>query len=123
VLGRELPGYQAKTQGNGFAAENGRHNLAADFTPAGVELRSGTALWKLALRSYGYGAALQAVPTAVPRASSNRVEYLRGPMTEWYVNGPLGLEQGFTLIKHPDRPTVPTVASFGLDNMAIDNRP
>src|SRR2546425_578340 len=24
-----------------------------------------------------------------------------GALTEWYVNGPLGLEQGFTLSKHP----------------------
>jgi hypothetical protein len=37
------------------------------------------------------------------RASGNRVEYLRGPLTEWYVNGPLGLEQGFTLTEPPPR--------------------
>jgi hypothetical protein len=32
---------------------------------------------------------------------ANRVEYLRGPLIEWYANGPLGLEQGFTLKTRP----------------------
>jgi hypothetical protein len=36
-----------------------------------------------------------------PRARANRVEYPRGPLTEWYVNGPLGLQQGFTLAAPP----------------------
>src|SRR6185436_9419192 len=31
----------------------------------------------------------------------NRVEYRRGGLTEWYANGPLGLEQGFTLQTRP----------------------
>lgn len=38
---------------------------------------------------------------AAPQASDNRVEYERGPLTEWYLNGPLGLEQGFTLRERP----------------------
>jgi len=29
------------------------------------------------------------------------VEYRRGPLTEWYENGPVGLEQGFTLTEPP----------------------
>jgi hypothetical protein len=33
--------------------------------------------------------------------SRNRVEYGRGPVTEWYVNGPLGVEQGFTVKERP----------------------
>jgi uncharacterized repeat protein (TIGR01451 family) len=40
------------------------------------------------------------VPIA-PEASTNRVEYHRGSLTEWYVNGPVGLEQGFTLADPP----------------------
>jgi hypothetical protein len=31
----------------------------------------------------------------------NRVSYRRGGLTEWYLNGPLGLEQGFTLERRP----------------------
>ena len=39
----------------------------------------------------------QALTGIAPRASANRVTYARGPISEWYVNGPLGLEQGFTI--------------------------
>jgi hypothetical protein len=66
-----------------------------------VEIGSRGANWKLGLRGYGYASALQPVDEAVPQANSNRVEYRRGPLTEWYVNGPLGLEQGFTLNERP----------------------
>jgi hypothetical protein len=101
ALGRDRSDYQARAHGEGFRAENVRHNLAADFTSAGVEVRSGNGLWKLALHSYGYGNTLKPVGAAAPRVDRNRVEYRRGPLTEWYVNGPLGLEQGFTLNVRP----------------------
>jgi len=103
ALGRDLPAYQVRVHVGALAAENAPHKLAVDFTRRGVALRSGTAQWGLALRGYGYGNALNVVGTTVPRASSNRVEYGRGSLTEWYVNGPLGLEQGFTINKPPNR--------------------
>jgi hypothetical protein len=34
-----------------------------------------------------------------PVADGSRVVYRRGALTTWYANGPLGLEQGFTLAK------------------------
>ena len=49
----------------------------------------------------GYGSALAPVANALPLASANRVEYVRGSLTEWYVNGPIGVEQGFTLTSAP----------------------
>jgi hypothetical protein len=55
----------------------------------------------LALLSYGYGDAMRNASKAVPQASQNRVEYKRGGLTEWYENGPLGVEQGFTLAQAP----------------------
>ena len=45
-----------------------------------------------------------------PRASSNRVRYSRPGIDEWYTNGPLGLEQGFTVAK----PTVGRAAGSQL---------
>ncbi|MDM8556366.1 FG-GAP repeat protein [Desulfococcaceae bacterium HSG7] len=30
------------------------------------------------------------------------MEYRRGDVTEWYVNGPMGMQQGFTLEKRPE---------------------
>jgi hypothetical protein len=57
----------------------------------------------MSLQAYGYGDALKAVQAVTPEANLNRVEYRRGSLTEWYVNGPIGLEQGFTLSERPSQ--------------------
>ena len=36
-----------------------------------------------------------------PSVSANRATYRRGTLSEWYLNGPLGLEQGFTVAHAP----------------------
>lgn len=35
------------------------------------------------------------------KVSDNKIEYMRGNVTEWYVNSPYGVEQGFTLKQKP----------------------
>jgi hypothetical protein len=47
------------------------------------------------------GALLPAPPADPPASTGNRVEYRRANVMEWYVNGPLGLEQGFTVHERP----------------------
>jgi uncharacterized protein (DUF2345 family) len=100
-LGRDIPSYQAWTRRGEIEADNPRNKLAATFTSQGVEMRSRSLRWKMVLGSYGYGDTLMPVRRAAPKAKFNRVEYRRGPLTEWYVNGPLGLEQGITLQERP----------------------
>jgi hypothetical protein len=39
--------------------------------------------------------------SARPLARANRVEYRRGGTTEWFANGPAGVEQGFTIDSKP----------------------
>jgi hypothetical protein len=101
AMGRDIPAYQVKVGQGGVEATNARQKLTANFTVHGVEVRNGSQHWTMALQSYGYGDALQSVAAAEPKAISNRVEYQRGALTEWYLNGPLGLEQGITLQKRP----------------------
>lgn len=101
TLGRDNAAYHAVARGRGFHAANPKHGLAAEFTPDGLEVGAGAARWQLRLEGYGYGESLAAVTAANPQANANRVEYRRGDLTEWYVNGPVGLEQGFTLDKAP----------------------
>ena len=103
ALGRSDSGFQAKLVDNGLHADNTPHGMAADFTRKGIELRHGKVRWGLRLRGFGYGNALTTVHEASPSSSANRVEYRRESLTEWYVNGPLGLEQGFTLKEPPGR--------------------
>ena len=100
ALGRDGHEYQIHAVDGGFGAENSRQQLTARFTSEGVDVSSGSAHWRMSLRGCGYGHPLKA---ATPQASANRVEYRRGWCVEWYVNGPLGLEQGFTVSQGPAR--------------------
>jgi hypothetical protein len=103
ALGREDSAYHATASGGGLEARNWKHGLATEFTLGGVEVRTVGLRWRLELRGHGYGDVLHAVAKVAPSPHGNRVEYARGVLTEWYVNGPLGLEQGFTLQCPPSR--------------------
>jgi hypothetical protein len=101
TVGQDFSSYHATKNAEGFHVENLRQTLAADFTQQGVKVSHRTAQWTMSLLSYGYGDISQKVAPVSPLASLNRVEYQHGPLTEWYVNGPVGLEQGFTLDSPP----------------------
>jgi hypothetical protein len=92
TLGRDDRGYHMTKAGNGFQAANRQQGLEARFTADGLRIRAGAD--RLGLSLAGHVA-------ASPRARANRIEYRRGALTEWYVNGPLGVEQGFTLRAPP----------------------
>jgi len=103
TLGREDRSYHAARSSDGLRASNGRHDLRIDFLGEGVAVVLGEDRAAWSLRAVGYGSALAPVTSATPRPAANRVEYRRGTLTEWYSNGPLGLEQGFTLMSRPVR--------------------
>jgi nucleoside-specific outer membrane channel protein Tsx len=105
ALGKDDSGYWVRPNAHGFRAKNLPQSLVAEFTYRGPEVRSHDLRCGIATRGYGYGAALLAVKDVAPQANGNRVEYRRGGMTEWYENGPLGLEQGFTLAHPPGKAT------------------
>ena len=100
-----LPGVPAAYQ-----APNRAHNLRTYFTTegpvliprvwAGVETPPWR--WGLRLTAWGREGALQPVQAATLHPDTNRVEYRRGEVVEWYVNDERGLEQGFTLTAPPE---------------------
>jgi len=96
-LGRGISGYKAVRVAEGFRVADPQHRLTTDFTADSVTVRSGTATWRMKVTAYGRGSTLKPVPTAAPEADANRIQYRRGQLTEWYLNGPVGLEQGFTV--------------------------
>lgn len=101
VLGRDTPAYHVE----GRRARNAAHGLSVRFSGGGVAIDGPGGRVRLELRAFGYGEQLTPVAPAPPAASANRVEYRRGGgLTEWYVNGPAGLEQGFTLAAPPAGP-------------------
>jgi trimeric autotransporter adhesin len=101
ALGREDRSYEIARHGGELTATNPEHELSAVFKAGGVNIRTGKADLGMTMLSYGYGERMRSVGPAVPQASANRVEYKRGGLTEWYENGPLGMEQGFTLAEPP----------------------
>jgi hypothetical protein len=73
------------------------------FSSGGVQIGSGKLWLGLGLREIGYGSSVQPLRTVRPSAQANSVSYARQGLREWYRNGPLGLEQGFTIPRAPDR--------------------
>ena len=97
------------------------------FARHGVSIRSGRASLRLSLRAYGYDGSLRAAGAVAPVARANRVDFRRGAVDEWYANGPLGLEQGFTFAPRPsgrrDGPLTLSLALSGNVRGAISRGP
>jgi len=92
--------------GPSWQAPNRAHGFRSYFTDAGIRLvpraeEPATWQWGLTLAGYGRGSQVWPVEQATPAPSAARVEYHRGDLEEWYVNGPAGLEQGFELRSTP----------------------
>ncbi len=115
ALGQADDAYQFIPGAEGYRMENAVHDLRADFSQAGMNLRMGGTQWSMSLQGIGHGDVLEAVAAVSPRASANRLEYARGALTEWYVNGPFGLEQGFTLTSAPRGQDGALTLSLALD--------
>jgi hypothetical protein len=101
AVGRDDIGYRVRSLTGVPSSENPGQHFGARFLPTGVEVGTGNSRWGLGLAAIGLGDALAAVPAAIPVTEANRVDYRRGSITEWYRNGPAGLEQGFTLAERP----------------------
>ena len=105
TIGRDQPAYHAVTTARGYRMIDASRSVSAELTAEGVDFRQGNSHLAMALRGYGYGATLRDARAVAPTAEVNRVEYRRDGLTEWYVNGPFGLEQGFTLDRAFDNAT------------------
>jgi hypothetical protein len=110
LLGRGSAGYVVRN----LRAANPAQGLHLAFSSRGVSISSAKAKLGLRLSSYGYGDSLRPVAHVAPEMTVNRVSYAHGALTEWYANGPLGLEQGFTLASRPGAASGPLKLSLSL---------
>jgi hypothetical protein len=110
LLGRGSASYVVRD----LRAANPAQGLHLAFSSRGVSVASAKATLGLRLSAYGYGHSLRPVAPVAPRVAVNRVTYAHGALTEWYVNGPLGLEQGFTLASRPGAASGPLKLSLSL---------
>jgi uncharacterized repeat protein (TIGR01451 family) len=93
--------------GPGWHAPNRAHNLRTYFTAQGIrvverETQEPAWSWGLSLEAYGRAGSSSNVAAASLIALDARIDYARGAITEWYVNEPRGLKQGFDLSTPPD---------------------
>ena len=115
ALGADDPAYRMIASGGGLAGATPSQHLSERFDRAGVRVDSGATRFGFSLHAVGYGSSLRTIGSVAPRIRGNRVLYRRGGVEEWYVNGPLGLEQGFTIRRAPAAsPTGPLTLSMTL---------
>jgi hypothetical protein len=81
-----------RADGGGLSTAFGRSGLVVQAEGERLLLRPATAR---------RGGRLVVTGAANPVAGRNGVSYRRGGFVEWYRNGPLGLEQGFTFHRRP----------------------
>ena len=101
AIGQDVPAYHAARSDGGFLLRNQAHGLRVTFNEGGVSLHADATLWRMDLCAWGYGEAVAAVGDGDVSANENRVAVAHAGITEWYVNGPFGLQQGFTLYTPP----------------------
>ena len=113
ALGSGQPGFAARRvrlgyqlRGGGLLARLGAHG--------GVDLRAGGLSVSLTVVGLGRGGRLSRPGVVSVSARENRVVYDRGSLREWYVAGPLGIEQGFTLARRPAGAGAPLSLTLGV---------
>ncbi|MCP4896939.1 MAG: hypothetical protein GY906_08180 [bacterium] len=131
ITNSDRPGrlWQAGNPGQGFTTHFGDEDIL--LVPRG----RGEPAWELGLQLAAWGAEyeLQQVNPALVTHDGNRVEYRRGLLSEWYINTPEGLEQGFTIDGPPTGGVEDLVLEFSLvgelttrlarDGMAVTFQP
>ena len=97
ALGEDARSYWAQHTSAGAFAYNSTQRFAARFGSHGAAVSARGGRLELDLRSIAAGRVRLGVAAVPPRVHANRVSYAHRAVTEWYANGPLGLEQGFTV--------------------------
>lgn len=115
--GRRDASYEAEAAGGTFTLINPANDYASTVASGGFRISTGDVSWSLNVLGIGYGADVRPLPAATATASANRVEYDHGEVVQWYVNGPMGLQQGFTLDARPggDGEGGPLTIALGVD--------
>jgi IPT/TIG domain/FG-GAP repeat len=99
-LGAHDPAYRFSADGpDTFSAVNKAQRLGIEAGASGVTLRVHGLALGLSLGAIGYDGAWHAVGSPHVSASANRLTYASRGVSAWYVNGPLGVEQGFTVAR------------------------
>jgi len=91
--------YAFERVGEDFYASNAAQSFSTEVSELGVALyaEDGAWSWSFALTGVACDGSRRPPSAGQLIASNNRVELVREDLVEWYVNGPLGIEQGFVV--------------------------
>ncbi|MGB7291848.1 MAG: NEW3 domain-containing protein [Thermodesulfobacteriota bacterium] len=101
--GSDIFSYHVKKFGSdSYMAITPNHSFSTIFDGNGINVRPlslKTSNWQVRMNLVGMGYEQNVKPVASPKfkVDSNHIEYGRNTIKEWYLNGPDGLEQGFTI--------------------------
>jgi hypothetical protein len=99
-LGAESAAYRFNVAGpEEFRAINKSQHLGIAGDASGLSLGTRGLTLGLSLGAIGYDGTWRAVARARVSADANRLTYSSPGVSSWYVNGPLGVEQGFTVAR------------------------
>ena len=101
AIGQDQSAYHAASAAAGVTLANPANGFTAQVQSGALQVSAGSDTWDMSLAGLGYGGAVQPVGTAQTSVNGNRVDCNYGTIDEWYVNGPGGLEQGFTVAPPP----------------------
>ncbi len=96
--------YAARQEGSGaFVMDNPAHRFSTALDGEEIVLSPRAEAWSLSVDTTAFGCegAELAASGAEPAAEGNRVRYAHDGFEEWYLNGPAGLEQGFSVDHSP----------------------
>ncbi|MFO0578058.1 MAG: hypothetical protein U1A78_28960 [Polyangia bacterium] len=102
--GAELPSLHFTPGPDGLSARHPEQGYSVRLLGQGLELTIGSEKLVLGPPELRCGSKRMAGARTAAQlgATPHRGEYAGGAISEWYENGPLGLEQGFTLREAPD---------------------
>lgn len=97
AIGAARRGYWLTPSGTAEVARNPAQRLRARFSSTSASVSDGGAQMQIGLLAYGAAGHMRRALGARLAARANRIEYRLPGLAEWFVNGPAGLEQGFTV--------------------------
>lgn len=112
-IGAEDPAYHFSSSSTGFQGSNESQQLGIASAGSEVRLSARGLTLGLSLQRIAYDGSWRAVGEPRVSVAANRLTYSSPGVSAWYVNGPLELEQGFTLAR-PGGQVAPSSVALGL---------
>jgi hypothetical protein len=88
--------------GQPLEVESPAHHMSTTFDRGGIRVHGSGWDVRLVLEQWGRADSLVATTAGEAVVDGQHIHYDHGLVTEWYVNAPRGLEQGFTVAARPE---------------------